>query len=68
MPAQHDKILGVSQIARFFGVSEKTVWEWCKSGKLPGFKIGKEWKFRQSDLQKLISQKIRTDRRPEGLF
>ena len=63
-----DKILNVEHIAKFFGVSRKTVWEWCKHGKLPAFKIGKEWKIRQSDLQKIINHKIRSEKRGEGLF
>jgi len=68
MTAPQDKILRVPQMAKFFGVSDKTVWEWCKSGKLPGFKIGKEWRIRQSDLQKLINRKLKSERREQGLF
>ena len=68
MKAQADKILNVSDIAEFFGVSHETVWEWCKAGKLPAFKIGKEWKVRQSDLQRLISAKVRSDKTDRRLF
>jgi len=62
-----DKILHTREIAKFFGVSQKTVWEWCQAGKLPAFKIGKEWNVRQSDLQKMMSQKVRGEKK-EGLF
>lgn len=67
MTSGKDKILEAKEVAKFFGVSTKTVWEWCKHGKLPAFKIGKEWKIRQSDLQRLISSKIRS-RSQESLF
>ena len=63
-----DTILSVQQIAKFFGVSKKTVWEWCKKGKLPAFKIGKEWKIRQSDMQKMIHQKLKSSKGEKGLF
>ena len=63
-----DKILHVPQIAKFFGVADKTVWEWCKTGKLPAFKIGKEWRVRKSDLQKMINQKIKTPKAQKALF
>jgi len=53
-----DQILTVPEIAKFFGVTKKTVYEWCKSGHLPAFKIGQEWMVRQSDLQKMINAKI----------
>jgi len=56
--SKKEKIYGSTELARFFGVAEKTVWEWCKKGKLPGFKIGKEWKVRVQDLNKVISGKI----------
>lgn len=59
MTADQDKIYGAKQLAKFFGVTEKTIWEWCKKGKLPAFKIGKEWKIRAVDLQKTINQKIK---------
>ena len=58
MLLKSDKIYGVEDLAKFFRVSKKTIWEWCKKGKLPAFKIGKEWKVRVSDLNKIINQKI----------
>jgi excisionase family DNA binding protein len=68
MAQDTDKILKVEELAKFFGVSRKTVWEWCKQGKLPAFKIGKEWKIRQSDLQKVINQKIVQPQTSDTLF
>ena len=59
MVSNNDKIYGVEELAKFFRVSKKTIWEWCKKGKLPAFKIGKEWKIRVSDLNKIINRKIR---------
>ena len=68
MTVAKDKILYVPQIAKFFGVSDKTVWEWCKAGKLPAFKIGKEWRVRKSDLQKMINQKVKSPKPQKQLF
>jgi excisionase family DNA binding protein len=53
-----DKILTVPEIAKFFGVTKKTVYAWCKEGLLPAFKIGQEWMIRQSDMQKTIAAKL----------
>ena len=58
MNDDREKIYGTPELAEFFGVKEKTIWEWCKKGKLPAFKIGKEWKVRVSDLNRVISGKI----------
>ncbi|OGE78183.1 MAG: hypothetical protein A2751_03425 [Candidatus Doudnabacteria bacterium RIFCSPHIGHO2_01_FULL_46_14] len=53
-----EKIYGVTELSKFFAVSEKTIWDWCRKGRLPGFKIGKEWKVRISDLNRLIIGKV----------
>ncbi len=58
MQGKDDKIMNVEELAAFFGVSNQTIWRWCKSGKLPAFKIGSQWKIRQSDINKIINQKI----------
>lgn len=58
MTEKTDKIIGVSELAKFFGVSDQTIWRWCKSGKIPSFKIGGQWKIRQSDLNRIINQKV----------
>lgn len=58
MPHKDDKILGVEDLMKFFNVSDQTIWRWCKSGKVPAFKIGSEWRVRQSDLNRIINQKM----------
>jgi len=71
MNDRSDKIMNVEQLAKFFGVSNQTIWRWCKSGKLPAFKIGAQWKIRQSDINKIISQKIikkENANKPQPLF
>lgn len=57
-----DAIYDADKLAKFFGVTKKTIWDWCKRGKLPGFKIGKQWKVRVADLQKMIDRKIKVSR------
>lgn len=61
-----DTLYNAEKIARFFGVTTKTAYEWCKEGKLPAFKIGKEWKVRVSDLQKMIDRKVRARARDDS--
>lgn len=58
MTNKTDKILGVEELIQFFGVSDQTIWRWCKAGKLPAFKIGSQWRVRQSDLNRAINQKV----------
>jgi len=67
MNDDREKIYGTPELAEFFGVKEKTIWEWCKKGKLPAFKIGKEWRVRVADLNKIINQKINIPKDDKGL-
>jgi excisionase family DNA binding protein len=43
--ASPKKILTVPQAAEQLQVSERTVYEWLRDGKLPGRKIGKVWRL-----------------------
>jgi excisionase family DNA binding protein len=66
MNGKEDKILNVEELAKFFGVSAQTIWRWCKAGKIPAFKIGSQWKIRQSDLNKIINQKVTKNNKTQG--
>jgi excisionase family DNA binding protein len=58
MTQKREVIYGAEKLAKFFGVTKQTAREWCKKGKLPAFKIGKEWKIRVTDLQKIIDKEV----------
>lgn len=45
-----DKLYTCNEIASRYGVSIFTVWDWIKKKKLPAFKIGREYRVKQSDL------------------
>lgn len=71
MIGKDDKIMNVEQLAKFFRVSNQTIWRWCKAGKIPAFKIGAQWKIRQSDINKIINQKVtkkQDEHKPTPLF
>jgi excisionase family DNA binding protein len=67
MNGKDDKILNVEELSKFFGVSTQTIWRWCKQGKIPAFKIGAQWKIRQSDLNKIINQKLTKNQKDSKL-
>lgn len=60
-----DKVINTAEIARFLAVSTETVARWCKEGRLPAFKIGGEWRIRQSDLNRIIKLKVEKNLRGE---
>ncbi len=70
MTQKKEIIYDVGKLAKFFGITRETAREWCKRGKLPAFKIGKEWKVRVADLRRMIDREISTrkDEKTSRLF
>ncbi len=54
--ANPPEILTVADVANYLRVSETTVWRWCISGKIPAFRIGRGWRVRRSELDRLLGQ------------
>lgn len=50
------ELLTTSQVAAILKLHRETVKQWCVSGRLPAFKVGKAWRVRRSELQKWIEQ------------
>lgn len=45
-----DEILTLKEVASYLKVAEKTAYRLAADGKLPGFKVGGSWRFRQEDI------------------
>ncbi len=48
----------LEEVAEFLRVSERTVAEWAGKGELPGGKIGTTWRFRSSDIEDWLNNKL----------
>ncbi|TDJ75146.1 DNA-binding protein [Pseudomonas putida] len=58
MSDQPDEILTIDEVAAFLKAGKRTVYRLAASGKLPAFKLGGTWRFRRSDLDKWIANRI----------
>jgi len=47
--------LTVDDVAKRFGVNATTVYRLVQRGKLPAFKVGNQWRFRESRLEEWIA-------------
>lgn len=54
--AMTDEILTLKEVAEYLKLAEKTAYRLAAEGKLPGFKVGGSWRFKQSDIEKWIEQ------------
>ncbi|PID43791.1 MAG: MerR family transcriptional regulator [Proteobacteria bacterium] len=50
-----DPILTIKDVAKYLKVNERTTYRLATSGKLPGFKVGNSWRFKQSELEQYIA-------------
>ncbi len=49
-PGEPEKWLTVKEVAAMLQISDRTIYEWAKQGKMPGQKMNGEWRFLQSEL------------------
>ncbi|MBP7569191.1 MAG: response regulator [Acidobacteria bacterium] len=45
-----EKFLTTEEVLRYLNVNLRTVYRWLKAGRLPAIRVGRQWRFRQSDL------------------
>ena len=46
--------ISVAEAAKQYGVVRSTVWAWIKAGKLPAVRVGRNYRIKESDLQRVI--------------
>lgn len=51
-----EEAVGVTEIARLLGVSTDTVYSKVRSGEIPGFKVGRVWRFWPSEVRAHLSR------------
>jgi len=60
----HD-IMTLREVAEYLKLAEKTAYRLAAEGKLPGFKVGGSWRFKESDIEKWI-EKSKTNQKKQG--
>lgn len=51
---KNEKWVNLVDVAEHLSVSQDTIRNWLKSGKLPVYKAGKQYKFRLSEVDQLL--------------
>ena len=51
-----EEILTVREVADLLKLHPKTVNKFAISGRLPGYRIGRQWRFRKSEVLKLLEK------------
>jgi excisionase family DNA binding protein len=45
-----ERWMSVDQVSEYLGVSKDTVYAWITNKGMPGYKVGRFWKFKQADV------------------
>jgi excisionase family DNA binding protein len=58
------RMLTIKEVAHYLSVNERTIYRLIKANKIPGVKIGGQWRFSEQSLQSWIAQKM--EFQPQG--
>ena len=50
-----EDVMTVREVAKYLKLDERTVYNLAIKGKLPAIKIGKQWRFRRSQIDRLFT-------------
>lgn len=46
----------LEEVAKYLKLKPQTIYTWAQDGKIPAAKLGKEWRFRRSVIDKWFNQ------------
>ena len=52
-----NELLTVAETCRYLKITPRTLYRYIRNRRLPGFKLGKEWRFVRSDLEQWIRER-----------
>lgn len=53
-----DDIMTLEEVAKYLKLKPQTIYTWSQNGKIPAAKLGKEWRFKKSVIDKWFNQHI----------
>ena len=59
--------LSVAETARWLGVTSRTIYRLVKSGQLPAFRVGGQWRFSRAILEAWVADEVTKTQRKSRL-
>lgn len=56
-PPDHE-ILTLEEVAHYLRLKPQTIYKWAQERRIPAVKLGKEWRFRKSILDRWLDQQL----------
>ena len=65
MTARQQAIFTFDELAAYLKVGKRTLYRLASHGEIPAFKVGGTWRFRQSEIDRWITDQIQAGRKKE---
>jgi excisionase family DNA binding protein len=53
-----DDIMTIEEVAKYLKLKPQTIYTWAQNQKIPAVKLGKEWRFRKSVIDKWFNSHL----------
>ena len=60
--ANQNRTLSLEEVAAWLSVTPKTVYRLLKKGRIPGFKVGGQWRFNEEMIKRWIADQVAIER------
>ena len=57
-PSNDHEILTLEEVAIYLRLKPQTIYKWAQEKRIPAVKLGKEWRFRRSILDRWLNDQI----------
>lgn len=56
--SDNDKIMTLEEVADYLRLTPQTIYTWAQERKIPAVKLGKEWRFKKSLIDKWFNEHL----------
>jgi len=60
-PPHDPEILTLEEVALYLRLKPQTIYKWAQEKRIPAVKLGKEWRFRRSILDRWLDEQMLSD-------
>ncbi len=54
----HNEILTIDEVAEYLRLTPQTIYKWAQEKRIPAVKLGKEWRFRRSIIDRWFDDQL----------
>ena len=57
-PPEGNEILTLEEVAAYLRLTPQTIYKWAQERRIPAAKLGKEWRFRKSIIDRWLDEQM----------